>query len=282
SDGGAIYVSDYQSLVITGNISFSGNTAASLVVPAAYPVGFDSSQLTGAVTSISPPFALVPGTDLGMLAFNNYDIAPAGSPGYTVRYEPGEHGAFAAQVSANLARDAATPAFFGTPTAQPGWEFADWAPAVELTVTQSRVYTAQWRAIDYSLTFDANGADSGAVPAGGTVHHIGDAIALPGNAGGLVRSGHSFSGWSLTPGGEAVEAIIFAAGDMTVYAVWVPLTSAAAGATPATGEAPGVAVPIAATLAAASAASLVSTAALRHRRHRKLAASVGRPSATGR
>ena len=62
---------------------------------------------------------------------------------YTVIYEPGEHGAFPAQVTNNLHYGDKTPA---APAADgnPGWYFAGWSPAPEATVTGNATYVAQW------------------------------------------------------------------------------------------------------------------------------------------
>lgn len=61
--------------------------------------------------------------------------------GYTVTYEPGEHGTFKTQKHDAKHGDA-TPAFDGETTGKPGWTFAGWEPAVAKTVTGNATYTA--------------------------------------------------------------------------------------------------------------------------------------------
>lgn len=63
--------------------------------------------------------------------------------GYTVTYEPGEHGAFEAKAY-NAKYGDATPAFDGETTGKPGWTFAGWEPAVADTVTENVTYTAKF------------------------------------------------------------------------------------------------------------------------------------------
>lgn len=61
--------------------------------------------------------------------------------GYTVTYEPGEHGDFKAKVY-NAKHGDATPAFGGETTGKPGWTFEGWEPEVAKTVTGNATYTA--------------------------------------------------------------------------------------------------------------------------------------------
>lgn len=61
--------------------------------------------------------------------------------GYTVTYEPGEHGDFKAKAY-NAKHGDATPAFGGETTGKPGWTFEGWEPEVAKTVTGNATYTA--------------------------------------------------------------------------------------------------------------------------------------------
>lgn len=63
--------------------------------------------------------------------------------GYTVTYEPGEHGTFTAKAY-NAKYGDATPAFDGETTGKPGWTFAGWEPEVAETVTGNATYTAKF------------------------------------------------------------------------------------------------------------------------------------------
>ena len=66
---------------------------------------------------------------------------------YTVTYTDGVENEeiFADQVYGNLLPDTATPAFNGTPT-RTGYVFGGWNPAVAAKVTESKTYTATWKA----------------------------------------------------------------------------------------------------------------------------------------
>ena len=61
--------------------------------------------------------------------------------GYTVTYEPGEHGTFKTQKHDAKHGDA-TPAFDGETTGEPGWKFTGWNPEVAEKVTGNATYTA--------------------------------------------------------------------------------------------------------------------------------------------
>lgn len=63
--------------------------------------------------------------------------------GYTVTYEPGEHGTFTAKAY-NAKYGDATPAFDGETTGKPGWTFDGWEPEVAETVTENATYTAKF------------------------------------------------------------------------------------------------------------------------------------------
>jgi hypothetical protein len=62
---------------------------------------------------------------------------------YTVTFEPGAHGTFAAQVTGGLHYGDATPAA-PVITGETGWTFNGWSPALSTTVTGDTTYTAQW------------------------------------------------------------------------------------------------------------------------------------------
>ena len=63
--------------------------------------------------------------------------------GYTVTYEPGEHGTFKTQKHDAKHGDP-TPAFDGEATGEPGWTFAGWEPEVADKVTGNATYTAKF------------------------------------------------------------------------------------------------------------------------------------------
>lgn len=74
--------------------------------------------------------------------------------GYTVTYEPGEHGTFKTQKHDAKHGDA-TPAFDGETTGKPGWTFDGWEPKVADTVTKNATYVAQWKEKDVAVNYEA-------------------------------------------------------------------------------------------------------------------------------
>ena len=77
---------------------------------------------------------------------------------YTVTYTDGAEGAVFADQVYEVKLGDATPAFNGDLTRE-GYKFLGWQPEVAETVTGTVVYTAQWEAIKYKLTFNGNGTN---------------------------------------------------------------------------------------------------------------------------
>ncbi|MEA5065007.1 MAG: Cna B-type domain-containing protein [Eubacteriales bacterium] len=71
-------------------------------------------------------------------------VSPPAPTTYTVTYQPGEHGTFAAQSYPGLGLGAATPGFSGTAAGEDGWLFTGWLPSVQQYVTGDANYVAQW------------------------------------------------------------------------------------------------------------------------------------------
>lgn len=55
--------------------------------------------------------------------------------------------------------------------------------------------TAQLNHTHITVTYNANGADSGSVPTDATEYELNDIVTVLGNTGNLVRAGYSFGGW---------------------------------------------------------------------------------------
>jgi len=94
-----------------------------------------------------------------------------------------------------------------------------------VTVTRNIVFYAQWldgSTPQYTVTFHANGATSGAAPASQTVYR-GSSITVPGQ-GTLAYSGKNFGGWNTQANGGgtnyAVGAAYTVTGNVTLYAKW--------------------------------------------------------------
>ena len=72
------------------------------------------------------------------------------------------------------------------------------------TLTADTTIYAKWTAINYNLTYNSNGATSGAVPTDTTNYNIGNSAVVAGNTGSLARTGYSFAGWTLAADGSAI------------------------------------------------------------------------------
>ena len=112
-----------------------------------------------------------------------------------------------------------------------GYTFAGWATSsagsVVYTNTQSAtLYAAttlyaKWTAITYTITYNANTATSGAVPASGSYTTDGTAYPVVGNTGSLVLSGNTFSGWNSQADGLGITYTAYStSADITLYAIW--------------------------------------------------------------
>ena len=72
---------------------------------------------------------------------------------------------------------------------------------------------AVWTPATYSLTYDANSANSGDVPSSETVA-FGSSFTAPTNVGNLTRNGYNFAGWSTSRDGSGTS---YAAGSSSVF-----------------------------------------------------------------
>jgi len=107
--------------------------------------------------------------------------------------------------------------------------------------TQSVTLYADWHTA-YTIAFNSNSADQGAVPAS----QVGIASALltvPGNTGALTRAGYVFGGWNTQSNGSgttylAGSTLTIPAANMTLYALWLPLYSVSYDANGGTGTVP--------------------------------------------
>lgn len=78
----------------------------------------------------------------------------------------------------------------------------------------------------YALTYDANGADEGAAPEGGS-HAEGAQVVVLGNSGALDLEDYDWSGWNTAANGSGTtylqgQTIEMPGGALTLYARWLP------------------------------------------------------------
>jgi uncharacterized repeat protein (TIGR02543 family) len=79
--------------------------------------------------------------------------------------------------------------------------------------------------LTYKVTYNANSANSGAVPADSTSYEQGDAVTVLGNTGNLAKIGYYFTGWNTTADGTGTsysQGQTFTMGSVNVilYAKW--------------------------------------------------------------
>ena len=138
-------------------------------------------------------------------------------------YEQGEQ----ITVLANSSLQKANRSFIGW-NSDPDGGGSTWAVGATLTVDQDLTLYAQWTDDPVSsLSYDANGADSGEVPVGPLSYEEGDAITVLGNTGNLFKIDHTFGGWNNDAEGDVThyrtgDALQMPAADVTLYAQWNP------------------------------------------------------------
>ncbi|MBP3255410.1 MAG: hypothetical protein J6M60_02840 [Clostridia bacterium] len=131
-------------------------------------------------------------------------------PGYSVTYKPGTYGTFEEQVIENIDYGAETPSFTGELTCKEGYEFAGWDKEIAQTVTKNEVYTATWKAIEYTIEYELNGGilgkDSNGIdilnPEKYTVETPDFKLNNP------VKEGYAFLGWTGTGLDSETEEVI--------------------------------------------------------------------------
>jgi uncharacterized repeat protein (TIGR02543 family) len=117
---------------------------------------------------------------------------------------------------------------------KPGWAFMGWAttPGGTVAYADQAPFTmgdasvtlyAQW-IITFAVTYDPNGATSGAVPAG-AVYRAGDTVTVAHNADGLAREGYDFFAWNTAPDRTGTtyapgSSFPMPSHDVTLYAYW--------------------------------------------------------------
>jgi uncharacterized repeat protein (TIGR02543 family) len=115
---------------------------------------------------------------------------------------------------------------------KPGHTFEGWntqSNSLGTVFTASTVVTdnvtvyAMWELATYTVIFDKNGGDTDATPTSKTAVYGTSVDSLPGEP---TRIGHTFEGWNLQANGlgTAFTASTAISEDITVYAVWSPVT----------------------------------------------------------
>lgn len=84
---------------------------------------------------------------------------------------------------------------------------------------------AQWTAIPYTVTYNANGATGGSVPTDSNTYTIYQAVTVSGNTGNLTETGSTFEGWNTKADGSGYSygpggTMYIGNADVTLYAQW--------------------------------------------------------------
>ena len=118
-----------------------------------------------------------------------------------------------------------TQVFYGWNTAANG-SGTSYPAGSTITMNDNKTLYAQWVSStpQYLVTYDANGATGGAVPAAPTNYPGGVQVPILGQ-GSLTRSGYTFLGWNGSTTGTGslyAPGYTFASKTATLYAVWAP------------------------------------------------------------
>jgi uncharacterized repeat protein (TIGR02543 family) len=81
-------------------------------------------------------------------------------------------------------------------------------------------FYAKWLANTYTITYNTNGATSGAPTNATQTYTSGNSGITLTTVGSLVKTGYDFGGWATTPSGAALSGAYTTSVDVTLYAVW--------------------------------------------------------------
>ena len=118
-----------------------------------------------------------------------------------------------------------------------GYTFAGWSTARAGAVTHTNSQAsatfasdttlfAVWAAINYSVTYLANGATSGAAPTDATNYNIGQSATAKANSGALALPGFTFAGWNTLANGLGVtynsgNSFEIGSANVQLHAIWL-------------------------------------------------------------
>ena len=160
---------------------------------------------------------------------------------YTLTYSAGTGGSGTAPSSPTIYSAKSTATILGNSgpytNSDPTKVFYGWNSAADgsgtsytasstITMNADKTLYAQWATAtpEYTVTYDANGATSGTVPAAPTNYPGGVKVSILGQ-GTLRRSGYTFLGWngsSTGAGSLYAPGYTFASKTTTLYALWAP------------------------------------------------------------
>jgi uncharacterized repeat protein (TIGR02543 family) len=227
--GGAVPV-DAGSYQQGATVTVLGNTGS--LVRAGYSLNGWNTQSNGSGTSYAPAATFAMGT-ANVTLYAQWTLNPT----YTVTYDGnGNTGGTVPVGGAHVQGTTVTTATIDLkdPMVRTGYTFCGWntqadgngttyAPGSTFTMGAANVTLfAMW---GHTVTYDSNGAASGAPPVDATLHPPGQTVTVLGNTGGLTNGLLAFAGWNTQADGSGVtygQGATFAMGqaDLTLFARW--------------------------------------------------------------
>ncbi len=118
-----------------------------------------------------------------------------------------------------------------------GYAFTGWNTAADgsgtsytggdtfgIAATNVTLY-AQWTTADYMVIYDGNANTGGSVPTDGNTYNINDTVTVLGDAGSLMKTGYTFSGWGTAADGSGTsytggDTFSMGSSNVILYAQW--------------------------------------------------------------
>jgi len=273
--GGAFFASsiviEYQTVSHTVTFNGNGNTSGTM---SSQSSSGSASLTTNAFTKTNPTYSFagwatsVANATSGSVAYDDQDSYPFSSDatlyaiwGFNVTYNNnGGNGSIGTQAGYynSTAGTGTVMLSNGSGLTRTGHTFAGWKTTSgdggSATYTGGASYShsgasatlplfAHWTINNYTVTYNGNAATGGSVPTPQNGNYN-TSVGLSSNTGGLVKDGHTFTGWNTNAAGTGTHYdenanFTIPAGNTTLYAEWKLIASysgvsAGAGAEPAT------------------------------------------------
>jgi uncharacterized repeat protein (TIGR02543 family) len=224
-------------------VTVLGNSGS--LVKTGYTFAGWNTQATGSGTTYAPNQTFPIGANVTLYAL--------WTPTYSVTYSGNGSTGGTVPTDSNLYTPGTTVTVLGNSGSlvKTGYTFAGWntqatgggttyAPNQTFTIGSSNVTLyALWNLIPtYSVTYSGNGSTGGTVPTDGTSYHAGDTVTVLG-PGSLSNSSGFFMQWNTLSGGSgtyysAGNTFVIGAANVTLYAIWVPVSGTTISSVPAT------------------------------------------------
>ena len=116
-----------------------------------------------------------------------------------------------------------------------GYTFGGWtangtnySAGANVALVANVTFNPVWTPLTYTISFNKNGADSGAVPGNQTWAESVTALTLSGNTGSLAKAGYTFGGWAVSASSPQTAITTYSTTSstltQTLYAIWAPIS----------------------------------------------------------